>query len=501
MWPAHRRARIRFALLAVAAALSATPTAAQDAASEPPREGRVIVCQADAGRRQRCEADTSAGVALLTALQGTTCERDRSWGTDEAGIWVADGCHGAFLVAAPPRPPVGELGPTGFRIVDTPQGDVNLKLFTYVRYLDQRGIDETYTDASGTTRPVRARQDIHFQKVFLQFVGWIGNPRLRYLAYVWTANVSQGLPAQVVVGGNLQYRVSDHLTLGGGIGGLPGTRSVEGNFPNWLTVDNRLLADEFFRPSYTQGVWGKGRIVRGLEYFAMLGNNLSQLGVDAGQLGNGLNTVSASLMWMPTTGEFGVGLGDYEQHERVATRLALHATRSDENRQSQPDTEAIENTQIRLSDGSIIFTPGLFGEQTTITDARYRMLAVDGGIKYRGFALEAEYYWRRVDRLRGRGIEMLAFDQLRDHGFQVQASAMVLPRQLQVYASGSRIAGEYGTPWDLRAGVTLFPWKTPVARWHNGLIHVRRSPVGALSLPLVVGASGPVFHSDFVISF
>ena len=81
----------------------------------------------------------------------------------------------------------------------------------------------------------------------------------------------------------------------------------------------------------------------------MLGNNLSQFGVDAGQLTSGLDTVSSSLAWMPTTGEFGSGFGDFEGHERLATRVGVHYTRSDENRQSQPDTEAIDNAQIRIS--------------------------------------------------------------------------------------------------------------------------------------------------------
>ena len=198
----------------------------------------------------------------------------------------------------------------------------------------------------------------------IQLLGWILSRKFRYLAYVWTSNVSQGLGAQVVVGGNLTYTFNKYFALGGGIGALPGVRATEGNFPVWLTVDNRLIGDEFFRPSYTMGVWAKGSIVSGLEYQVMLGNNLSQLGVDAGQLDDGLNTWSGALVWMPTTGEFGTleGFGDFDRHEEWATRIGARYTRSDENFQGQPDTEAFENVQIRLSDGNIIFTPNLFGD-------------------------------------------------------------------------------------------------------------------------------------------
>ncbi len=40
----------------------------------------------------------------------------------------------------------------------------------------------------------------------------------------------------------------------------------------------------------------------------MLGNNLSQLGVDAGQLDSGLDAVSASLVWQPV-GDYGRSFG------------------------------------------------------------------------------------------------------------------------------------------------------------------------------------------------
>ena len=121
-------------------------------------------------------------------------------------------------------------------------------------YLNQLGLDTTSTDTFGHVKTVRLRQDIQLQKVNLQFLGWLMSRKFRYLAYVWTSNTSQGLGAQVVVGGNLQYAFNSHVTVGGGIGPLPSTRSLDGTFPYWLPVDNRLMADEFFRASFTTGI-------------------------------------------------------------------------------------------------------------------------------------------------------------------------------------------------------------------------------------------------------
>jgi hypothetical protein len=199
----------------------------------------------------------------------------------------------------------------GSKIANTKYGDVNIRLYAYVRYLNQIGIDSSYTNSFGQTSILDTRQDVQIQKVSIYFSGWFLDPKFRYFLYVWTSNVSQGLGAQVVVAGNLTYKFNKYFSLQAGIMSLPGVRSTEGNYPFWLSVDNRMIGDEYFRPSYTSGIQATGMISKKLTYKVMLGNNLSQLGVDAGQLDNGFNTLSAALTWFPTTGEYGMFNGSF----------------------------------------------------------------------------------------------------------------------------------------------------------------------------------------------
>jgi hypothetical protein len=423
------------------------------------------------------------------------------------------------LAEAKPAPPQDDDGNKfdgrytpnlGFKVVNTEYGDMNVSIYTYVRYLNQLGLDPTYTDAFGNTKDIQRRQDMQLLKLQIKFLGWILNPKLRYFLYAWTSNANQGQGAQVVLAGNLQYTFNKYFTLGGGIRSLPGTRSVEGNFPFWLNVDSRHIADEFNRPSYTSGIWAVGNITDRVKYQLMLGNNMSTLGVPASRLDNGFNTLSSALIWFPT-GDFekgfsGQGWGDFEHHEIFSTRLAVHFSRSDENKESQPNSEQFENTQLRLSDGTVIFTPDLFAPGITITDARYRMTTVDGGFKYRGFALEGEYFWRWLDNfkfLNTPTVEQLqpVPSQLFDHSFQIQASAMVVPKTLQAYAGFSKIFGQYGQPRDFRTGVNFFPFKNKVVRWNNEALYLYRSPVGYTSVPYPVGGRGWVFHSSMELAF
>lgn len=105
----------------------------------------------------------------------------------------------------------------GFVLVRAPLGEVDFSVFTYVRYLNQKGLRDTYTDAFGRTQTLHLRGDLQLQKVTLNFKGWLFDERFRYIFYTWTANTSQGLAAQVVVAGNLGYAFGSALTLSAGI--------------------------------------------------------------------------------------------------------------------------------------------------------------------------------------------------------------------------------------------------------------------------------------------
>lgn len=410
------------------------------------------------------------------------------------------------LAAAPAAGPDDSSSPEhipnlGFKIYEGDKGQIYMRLFSYARYLNQKGLDATYTDFFGNVKTVAQREDFQLNKFFLPFSGWFLDERFRYYLYVWSANTAQGEPAQTVGAGNLSFVANSHVTVGAGITSLPSVRSTEGQFPFWLTVDARLIADEFFRGSYTTGVWLKGEVTPGLNYMAMLANNLSTLGISASQIDNRVDTVSLMMNWLPTTHEFGPlgAFGDFEGHQEVATRVGVHFTHSTETRQSQPGTEDIDNTQIRLTDGSLVFTPDLFAPGITVEQVKYRMASVDAGIKYRGYSLEGEYYWRKLSHFRGPGTAVLA--PINDNGLQLQASAMFVPRLLQGYFGTSHIRGHYGDAAEYRAGFNYFPRRSRGLRLNGEWINLDNSPVGYTAVPYPVGGNGNVFHVNFELNF
>src|SRR5262245_19586121 len=116
---------------------------------------QTIVCGSAPGERQVCAADTEQGVTLVRSLGVAACDLGRTWGYDANGVWVADGCGAEFSVGEANKADVwfGEYTPTqGFKIADTQRGDLNIRVYTYLRYLNEKGIEPTYTDYFGNTR-------------------------------------------------------------------------------------------------------------------------------------------------------------------------------------------------------------------------------------------------------------------------------------------------------------------------------------------------------------
>jgi len=391
-------------------------------------------------------------------------------------------------------------GGAGFRIADTDYGTLNFSVWAYARYLNQKNLDETYTDSFGRTKTLDLRNDLLLNKVNLYFKGWIYDPKFSYMFFVWTQNAQMGDGGQVVLGGGLDYSFSQQVNIGAGVTQNPGTRSLRGTFPYWHRVDTRLIADEFHRPSYTTGFYVYGNLANNLQYKAVLGNNLSQLGVNAVQLDGEFNTFSSSLTWSPQ-GEFGArqGWGDFEYHENVVTNFGLGLTHSREDRQSQPGENTIENSQIRLSDGTRLFEDDAFGTGGRVNKATYKMLSLDASAKKRGWDLSGAYYLRVVDDFDTEGF--IPVEQLHDWGYQIQISKMVVPETLQVYLGYSKIMGEYGDPRDHILGINWFPFKQRLLRMNTELMYLKNSPVGYPSVPMLVGGNGTVFMTSLEMVF
>lgn len=369
---------------------------------------------------------------------------------------------------------------------------------TQIRYLNTMDSNDTYTDHLGVVREVHKRNDITVNRSMFILGGYMFDKRLQYSLTVWT---SAGA-ASIVVAGNIGWKFNNRLTVTGGYTGVPGSRSLVGTFPFFQPID-RSMADNFFRPGFTQGVWANGELFKGFSYLAFVGNGLNTLNVSANKIDT--NLVTAGSVWWEPLGAYSEPgksrqmYDDYFASDKVRIRLGTSFTRSREDRFSNLDQSSPDNTSLYNSDGVLTFATGAFAPGVTVDKASYKMWAIDGGLKWNGFSINGQYFSRWLSDFEADG--PLPLTSTFDHGFEMSTGKFVIPKKLLLYARGSKVFGEFANPYEYGAG---FKWYfLPTERlWMTGeLMRISKAPYGGAFTPYTAGMDGWAPMLQTVLAF
>jgi len=369
---------------------------------------------------------------------------------------------------------------------------------TQLRFLNTTSSDDTFTDHLGVVRDVHKRNDITVNRTMFILGGYVFNKKLQYSFTVWT---SAGA-ASIVVAGNIGWRFNKALTITGGYTGVPGSRSLVATFPFFQTID-RSMADNFFRPGFTQGVWASGEPAKGLNYLVFVGNGLNTLNISANKIDPHL-VLSGSVWWEPLgaysePGKSRQMYDDYFASSNARIRIGTSVTRSREDRFSDTEQSSPDNTSIYNSDGVLAFSTGAFAPGMTLQKATYRMWAIDGGLKKSGFSINGQYFLRWLNDFEADG--PLPIASTFDHGFEMSTGKFVLPKKLLLYVRGSKVFGQFANPYEYGGG---FKWYfLPTERlWMTGeVMRVNKSPYGGAFTPYTNGMNGWVPMLQTVLAF
>ena len=382
----------------------------------------------------------------------------------------------------------GEFTPsTGFNIINTARGSLNISMYGLFRYVNQMPAGQTFTDHLGRERQVNPRNDINWHRTMFWLTGFFHTPRFRYNITGWSLATTQ----QTLIFGNLMYFADKAFVVGVGIAPNLTARSMQGSWPYWAASD-RQMSEEFFRGGFSSGIFVTGEALPRLNYTLSITNNISELGVSQANDTRDMG-YSAALRWQPTTGEFGPrnGFGDLEHHQRFATQFGLSAERSRESRYAPLD-QPPNATQIKLSDGVNPFEAGALAVGVTVKTLDYNELALDAGAKYKGFSFQSEYYFRRLDHFIATG--PLPLRSIYDHGFMAEAMHMVVPRTLGLYVVSGYVWDDFKRhPWELGGGANYYPSGTRSWRLNMHLLHVSKSPASSFFGYYLAGQTGTVF--------
>jgi hypothetical protein len=357
-----------------------------------------------------------------------------------------------------------------------------------LRYTNSQLGNSSYTDHLGADRPVTRRNDFSLNRNMFQFVGYIFDKRLQFNLISWASNTS----AAFVEGGFVSWKFNKAATIYAGYWGAPGSRTLTGSFPYFVQPE-RSMADQFFRPGFTQGSWVDGEFWKGLHYEAFVGDGLNTLTVPTSKIDPHL-LYSGSMWWEPL-GVYGIpgrarGMyDDYENREKPVIRVGTSYTKSRENRFSQAEQGNPENVALFNSDGVNTFATGAFAPGVTVSNATYRMLAADGGLKWRGFAANGQYFFRWLNNFTADG--PLPLSSTFDHGFEFVLSQFVVPKRLELYGRSSFVFGQFRNSYEYAPGVKWYILPNNHRVWlvAEGL-RIVKSPLASIITPYNTGFTG-----------
>ena len=366
---------------------------------------------------------------------------------------------------------------------------------TQFRYLNTLGVNDTFTDHLGNVRPVAKRNDLTVNREMFTLTGYIFDKRLRYNILTWTSAAT----TQVVVSGNVAWQFNKAFTLTAGYWSVPGTRSLVFTFP-YFTQPERSLADNFFRPGFTQGVWATGEPVKGLNYEFFVGNGLNTLTISSAKIDTRL-VYSGSVWWENAPwgpeGKSRNMYDDYFYSKKPLLRFGSSFTRSREDRFSDLDQSSPENTSIHNSDGILTFATGAFAPGVTLQEATYRMWAIDAGTKWRGLAINGQYYFRWLNDFVADG--PLPRASTFDQGGEFSASYFIRPKKFMVYGRGSGILGQFGNSYEWAGGFKWYYISNQRVWLQGEAMRVNKSAYGSIITPYTGGMTGwvPVLQTIF----
>ena len=293
--------------------------------------------------------------------------QDRPAGREREGNKPPDGEGGGFWGTYSPG--------NGFLVANTRYGTLNVSGYGLWRYLNQMPNSSTFVDHLGQVRPiVNPRNDLQWHRALVHFRGWLLDPRFVYQSSVWGLQLTD--MAMVGYVGWRFERLAEPVRRHQ----LPSGQRHPPQQPSLLAGNRPRDGQRVLPAGFTGRRLGAPPATSptGLDYTAMVGNTISQWASTEFHLI--ATCVSADLAWMPTTGEYGPqrGLGDFNEHKKVATRFGIFYTFSREDRFSQPSETPPENARFAFrtasSSSKRARSPRRHGEQ-----GDYNLLAMHAG--------------------------------------------------------------------------------------------------------------------------
>jgi hypothetical protein len=349
---------------------------------------------------------------------------------------------------------------------------------------------DNYTNQAGNT-PQQDFSEFEIERARLEFSGFMYNPNLQY--YINMDSDTDDNHSTIFHDFWMNYKFSDRLNVFWGKAFVPGSRAwIDGSTRTHLAA--RSVSTSFFRPDRSLGVWAIGELSNGTHYRAMVSNGFNTTDLERSG-GNGYEHdehffYSATTWWEPL-GTFGKGYADLEHHCRPVIRFGQTFIYGEQDPQ---DTGAItrEQREIRLSDGSRLTDVG-------VNEYDLYQYALDFAMKYNGWSVNSEYYFRWINDIRSGGA--FGHQNLYQDGFYADVGYMVLKKKLELVGRVSLVDGMFHDAWEYAGGVNWYINGTHKNKLTFDVAKFNGVPTSTSGADLQIGMDGMLYRMQYQLAF
>ena len=352
---------------------------------------------------------------------------------------------------------------------------------------------ESWTDNAGVTRRIPNRNAFDIERARLSFSGHAVDPRLSYFLqldgdtdgghtvdffdYWWAWQLTDRFQIQM---GKRKVPASQQWLLG-----ARRTRFID-----------RPMANDFFRPDRTVGIFGVGQFAKHGHYEWMVGNGYRTANLPNGNTDNRFTFAATS--YIDPAGDFGGQIVDFDGAARPLWRIGQSVVYSPQTA-DQPGVPLEESDFLRLADGTRLTQTGALSPGVTVSEFDLWFYGVDVLWKHRGWSVTSEVFLRWIHELGADGA--LPIDDLFQHGGYVEGGRFLIPQTLDLNLRYSRVAGDFGASNEIAGGFNWYPLAKPQVKVSFDITHLDDSPLQNTTSDILAGDDGFLFRSQFQAEF
>lgn len=385
----------------------------------------------------------------------------------------------------------------GFRIqsFDPARHPFSLKVNGWIQFRHHAFVRDRslWVDNVGVSRAVSNRNAFDIERARLVFSGTAVDERLTY--FLQLDGDTDGSHGVDFFDYWWAWRFSDSFQLQLGKRKVPGSRQ-------WLLgarrtrFTERPMANDFFRPDRTVGIFAVGKVGDHGHYEMMIGN-----GYQTANLANSATddrlTCAATSFFDPL-GTFGGQVVDFDCSAEPIVRFGHSAVYS-------PMTSAAagsplrESSFLRLSDGTPLTQTGAIGAGTTVSQFDLWLYGIDAAVKWNGWSLNSEVFLRWIENVQADGVPPR--NSLFQHGFYVEGGRFLIAKYFDFNVRYSRVSGELGDSSEYAAGCNWYPLGKPQLKVSFDVTRLDGSPMQNTASDILAGDDGTLFRTQFQAEF